>query len=131
MDKQEPKIIVGIGTTNEELLQWMSGKVEAANMLSDALKLKGHREVLAGGLDARIEDYTRLAAIEVLSKEELAEGVCVSEGVFSSQPDLLQVSSEILKVVKVELVRQNVQPSVENIRCVLSLIDGSMPAFTI
>lgn len=129
MDKQEPKIIVGTGTTNEELLQWMSGKVEAANLLSDALKLKDHRAVLASGLDARIEDYTRLAAIEVLSQEQLAEDGCMSEGIYSSHPDLLQVSSVILKVVKVELERQNVQPSVENIRCVLALIEGSLPAF--
>lgn len=127
MQKQEPKIIVGAGFTNEELLQWMASKVEAANLLSESLKLKDHQKTLAGGLFARIENYTRLAAIEVLQQEELADDQAADE--FDSSPDLLLVSSVILKVVKAELERQRVQPSVDNIHCVLSLIDGSLPAF--
>ncbi|QQN35663.1 hypothetical protein JHW33_03185 [Rahnella aceris] len=65
---------------------------------------------------------------EVSQQEELADDQAADE--FDSSPDLLLVSSVVLKVVKAGLERQRVQPSVDNIRCVLSLIDGSLPAFT-
>lgn len=126
MQKQEPKIIAG-DLSNEELLQWMQGKIGAAQQLKEALFFKEHDEKALKETDERIEALTNHAAIEVLRQEELADDQATDE--FDSSPDLLLVSSEILKVVKVELERQHVQPSVENIRCVLALIDGSLPAF--
>ncbi|MGV0084217.1 hypothetical protein EEAAV_10170 [Rahnella aceris] len=130
MDKQEPRII-SPGYSDNELVDWLEGKVRAARQLHALLNEKAIHEERLSMLVTEISALSQKATIEVLREEQLAEDGCVSEGIYSSHPDLLQVSSVILKVVKAELERQNVQPSVENIRCVLALIDGSMPAFAL
>lgn len=128
MDKQEPKIIAP-GYTNEELFIWMSEKAAAARELSRLVTAKDELLNAADKLEAKISSLLSHAAIEVLQQEGLASNQFQGVDEFDSSPDLLLVSSVVLKVVKAELERQNVQPSVENIRCVLSLIDGSLPAF--
>jgi|SRR5471030_1271113 len=126
MDKQEPRIIAP-GYSDEELFAWMSEKTTVARELRRLIAAREDYLNCAEKVEVKISDLSTLGAIEVLQNEESAHDQAADE--FISSPDLLLVSSVILKTVKAELERQRVQPSVENIRCVLSLIDGSLPAF--
>lgn len=126
MQKQEPKIIAP-NHSDEELSDWLAGKVRAAKQLYALQNEKAIHEERLDELKAEISAFSQEAEIEVLPQEELADDEVADE--LDSYPDLLLVSSVILKVVKAELEHQRVQPSVDNIRCVLSLIDGSLPAF--
>lgn len=130
MIKQEPKIIAG-HFSNEELLGWMDRKVKSAKVLSAALAERESLKQALVDVVQRVLELTSAAAIEVLQQEGLASNQFQGVDEFDSSPDFLVVSSVMLKVVKAELERQNVQPSVENIRYVLSIIDASLPAFSI
>ena len=45
-------------------------------------------------------------------------------------PDLLIVSSEVLIILKSELKTRGVEPTPQNLRWVMELIEKSLPAFT-
>jgi|GEM_PF-2186692 hypothetical protein len=64
MQQQEPKIIAG-DLSNEELLQWMQGKIQSAQQLKEALSLKDHHQKALEEVNDRIEMLTSLAALEL------------------------------------------------------------------
>lgn len=64
MDKQEPRIIA-VGFSNEELFQWMRGKVSAARQLEAALADKQSIKQALGSIEHRISELTSSAALEV------------------------------------------------------------------
>ncbi|QMV54105.1 hypothetical protein [Ewingella americana] len=64
MAKHEPKIIAG-DLSNEELLQWMQGKIQSAQHLKEALSLKEYHEKALEEVSDRIEMLASLAALEL------------------------------------------------------------------
>lgn len=67
MSKQEPKIIAG-DLGNEELLQWMQGKIQSAQQLKEALSLKEYHQKALEEVNDRIEALTNHAALELIDK---------------------------------------------------------------
>jgi len=69
MDKQEPRIIAG-DFSNEELLEWMRGKVSSSSQLKAAL---AEKECLLQALaenEKLILELTSSAALELLSTNQ-------------------------------------------------------------
>ncbi|SUP83800.1 Uncharacterised protein [Yersinia pseudotuberculosis] len=64
--KQEPKIMAG-NLSDDELFQWMEGKVSAARQLKSALADRDSILQALDNVDHRILHLTNFAALELLS----------------------------------------------------------------
>lgn len=73
MDKQEPRII-SPGYSDNELADWLEGKVRAARQLHALLSEKAIHEERLGMLETEISALSQKAAIEVFREEELTHG---------------------------------------------------------
>ena len=71
MDKQEPRII-SPGYSDNELADWLEGKVRASRELHALLNEKAIHEERLGMLETEISTLSQKSAIEVFREEELA-----------------------------------------------------------
>ncbi|CFR14703.1 hypothetical protein [Yersinia frederiksenii] len=67
--KQEPKIIVG-NMSNDELLQWMDGKVKSAKYLQLALAERESTKQDLAQIEDKISYLTDFAALELISADQ-------------------------------------------------------------
>ncbi|CDG47649.1 hypothetical protein [Serratia symbiotica] len=130
MQKQEP-VIHATGFSDKDLYSWVVAKASSLKQLKDLVMEKEQLEKHIADLDNRIKSATAGACLNVVGGNEsiTTRNGSKSVGEAAETPDLLIVSSEVLRVLKSELYTRGIKPTPGNLRWVMGIIEKSLLDF--